>query len=423
MPVKLTKRYLDGLMARPARYDVYDSLLAGFAVRVAPDGSKSFSLVYRAGSGRSAPKRRMTIGRFGALTVDEARKFAREMLTDIARGADPAVARATAKGAPTVASFGIEFFVDVQDHRKPSTAREYGRQWKKHILPTVGTARVAEVTTADVAKLHRSLRETPYLANRVLALFGVFFNFAERRGIRAKHTNPAEEITAYKERARERYLTPEEVIRLGKALTKAERTGLPAAPNRRRERKTGPTAKHRSASADRVVPANPFAIAAIRFLILTGWREREALDLRWAEIDTARGIATLPDTKTDRSIRQLGASALGLLSSLPRVAGSPFVFPGRAPGQALVEINRVWYAVRHHAGLDDVRLHDLRHTFASVSASSGESLAITGKLLGHKESATTAKYSHLHDNPVRNAADRTSNRLDQWLSGELGSSL
>jgi integrase len=159
-------------------------------------------------------------------------------------------------------------------------------------------------------------------------------------------------------------------------------------------------------------------VAAIRFLLLTGWREREALNLKWSEIDVARGVATLPSTKTGRSVRVIGAPARLLLSELPRVDGSPFVFPGRIVGGPLVEINRVWYAVRHAAKLEDVRLHDLRHSFASVSASSGGSLLIIGKLLGHRETATTAKYAHLFDDPMAAAADSASGLLAAWLDGK-----
>ncbi len=376
-----------------------------------------FFVQYRAGVGRSALKRRMSLGRYGPLTVDQARQLARETLGAVARGGDPASDRDAAKEAPTVAQHGVDFLADVRDRRKARTATEYARMWNRHVVPALGGRRVADVTPADVVRLHRSLRKTPYGANRVLALLGSFFAFAELHGVRAKHTNPAHEVEPYKEHSRERFLTPEEVVRLGSALNKAVRSGLPPAPTRRRKRKTGPTAKHRPKSADKLVPANPFAVAAIRFLVLTGWREGEALTLRWSDLDLERGHATLPDTKTGKSVRRLGAPARLLLSELPRADGSPYVFPGRSPDRPLVEINRVWYAVRTAAKLDDVRLHDLRHSFASVSASMGGSLLVIGKLLGHRDNATTAKYAHLFDDPVRAAADATSGQLANWLTG------
>ena len=184
-------------------------------------------------------------------------------------------------------------------------------------------------------------------------------------------------------------------------------------------RKRGPYKRAAEAkeSGKPLHPANPFAIAAIRFLLLTGWRESEALTLKWTDVNLDRGTATLPDTKTGRSQRVLGAPARLLLSNLPRVGESPFVFPGAAAEKPLTEISRVWYAVRAAATLDDVRLHDLRHSFASVSASSGGSLLLIGKLLGHKDTATTSRYAHLLDDPVREAADTASNMLTEWLAG------
>lgn len=427
--IKLTKRAVDALAPRPARYDVYDRDLPGFLVRVAPSGIKTFGVLYRAGTGRGAPKRRLSIGRYGTLTVEQARQLAREALGGVAQGDDPARERSAAKDAPTVSSLGADYLDDVRDRRKPTTAAEYGRLWAKHVAPALGSRRVADVTPADAGKLHRSLRGTPYLANRVLSLLGAFFAYAERQGERAKHTNPAHDIEPYREASRERFLTPAEITRLGEALTTAERTGLPVPPQLQRKgrgmsrkrrakvtgRKRGPY--NRSSEAPRLQPANPFAVAAIRFLLLTGWREREALTLRWANLDLKRSFATLPDTKTGKSIRVLGAPARLLLSDLPRVEGSPFVFPGRSSDGPLVELSRLWYAVRHAAKLEGVRLHDFRHSFASVSASSGGSLLMIGKLLGHKETATTARYAHLLPDPLKAAADNASTQVDEWLRG------
>ncbi len=432
MPAKLTKRVVDALSARQKRYDVYDRDLAGFAIRVTPDGVKSFSVVYRFGSGRAAPKRRVTLGKYGPMTVEEARQLAKETLADVARGADPAATRNTDKSAPTVATLGVDYLDDVTARRKATTAKEYTRLWDKHVAPAIGGKKVADVTTAEVARVHRSLRTTPYNANRVLSLLGSFFGYAERQGVRAKHSNPAHEVEPYTEEARERFMTPAEVGRLGEALTRAERTGVPI-PDAIRGRRHGMSAKRRakltgrkrgpykSAAKGKVVklqPANPFAVAAVRFLLLTGWREREALTLRWADLNLERGTATLPDTKTGRSQRVIGAPAVLLLSDLPRVDQSPYVFPGREKGKPLTEISRVWYAVRAAAELEDVRLHDLRHSFASVSASSGGSLLLIGKLLGHKDTATTSRYAHLLDDPIREAADTASSTLVEWLNGK-----
>ena len=431
MPRKLTKRVVDALSARQKRYDIYDTDLAGFAVRVTPDGVKSFSVVYRFGSGRAAPKRRVTLGKYGAMTVEQARQFAKETLADVARGGDPAATRNSVKSAPTVATLGVDYLDDVKARRKAADGQG--------VRSLVGEARCTGDRPQEGCRRDGrrggpapSVPQNNALhgANRVLSLLGSFFAYAERQGVRAKHTNPAHEVEPYTEKARERFMTPVEVGRLGEALTRAARTGVPI-PEAIRRRGHGMSAKRRAKLTGRkrgvykptekpkaLLPANPFAVAAIRFLLLTGWRESEALTLRWNDLDLDRGTATLPDTKTGKSQRVIGAPAKLLLSELPRDGESPYVFPGREVGKPLTEISRVWYAVRSAAKLDDVRLHDLRHSFASVSASSGGSLLLIGKLLGHKDTTTTSRYAHLLDDPIREAADTASNTLTEWLAGK-----
>jgi integrase len=249
-----------------------------------------------------------------------------------------------------------------------------------------------------------------------VAVLGAFFTFCDPDGQRA---NPAHKVEPFPERARERYLTPEEVQRLGDALGIAEKTGLPLAPQmaKHRKRAKGRTAKHRPKSADALKPANPYMVAAIRFLLFSGWRENEALTLKWSDLDKRRGTATLGDTKIGRSVRHLGAPVWALLDELPVVPDNPHVFVGRGKGAHLKDLSIVWCGVRHAAGLDDVRLHDLRHSFASTIASSGGSLLLIGKLLGHKNPRTTARYSHLFDDPVRATADATAAQLAGWLEG------
>lgn len=418
MPTKLTKRVVDALTPKAERFSLFDAELPGLVLRVSPDGSKSFSVMYRSGSGRKAPRRRLTLGRYGSITVDQARQFARAELAKVAAGADPASDRTNRRRAGTVETLGADYLEYVSERRKDATAREYARLWKKHVLPSLGSKRIIDVTTPDVAKLHRSFKTKPYLGNRVLALVGAFFSYAERSdvGVRPKHSNPARGIEKFRERPRERFLTAGEIARLGEVLAKAEREGLRPAPQKASKRARGATAKHRPASADVPIPANHFAVAALRFLLLTGWREQEVLTLRWSDIDLKRGVATLGDTKTGKSSRVVGNPAQLLLSNLPRVAASPHVFPGREDGKPLRDISRLWYAVRYAADLKKVRLHDLRHTYASVSASAGGSLLMIGKLLGHKQSATTARYAHLLDDPVKAAADSTASTIAAWLT-------
>lgn len=164
--------------------------------------------------------------------------------------------------------------------------------------------------------------------------------------------------------------------------------------------------KHRPKTADIPIPANPYAITAIRLLALTGCREGEILSLRWDAVDADRGYLRLADSKTGKSVRPLGQAAAAVLDTLPKIEDNPYVLPGRKEGEHLMEITWVWFAVRQEAKLDDLRLHDLRHSFASVPATSGESLLVVRSLLGHKRAATAERYAHLSNDPVKRAADK-----------------
>jgi integrase len=420
----LTKRTVDATKADPSgvRF-VWDNELKGLGLRVTPAGHKSYVFQYRLG-GRAVNARRVTIGEHGALTPDQARREAKKMAGMVAAGWCPASEREAAKrqrvdaqGAPTIATLAEDFLADRGAKKKAGTVKEYKRLLKKDVLPVLGHVRVSALTRAQVAKLHLAMSDRPYLANRALAVLGAMLRFGELHGHRPASTNPCTGIDPYPEQSRERYLTDEELKRFGTALTKAERVGLPTPPKLQRKLKDAKKAKHRPKSADKPTPANPYAVAALRFLILTGWRESEALGLRWDQVDVARSLTTLPDTKTGRSDRHIGAPVLALLTEIPRLAECPFVFPGSKPGSHLVEIKRVWEAVRHAAKLEGVRLHDLRHSFASVGASGGLSLPMIGALLGHREVSTTQRYAHLGDDPRKAAADRVAAQVAAALRG------
>lgn len=419
----ITKRVVDALEFSPlCDYFIWDSRLKGFGVRVTEHGDKgatvrrkAFVLGYRIKG--SLRYRRFTFGVFGPLTVEQARDEALKLLSEAAQGRDPQDARRSGRNAETVRELGASWLEDVDRRRKPGTAREYRRLWQKNVLPAVGSKAVASVTNADIRKLHRSLHKTPYVANRVVARLNTFFEYAIAEGAIPSKENPAQAIEHYTEQGRERFLTKEEFQRLGAALAKAEKEGLPPAPQHRSKPKKAENKKHTPKNADTPIPANPFAVAAIRLLALTGCRENEILSLRWDAIDFERGHLRLADTKTGKSVRPLGQSAAGVLAALPRIHGNPHVLPGLKQGGHLKEIKRVWFAVRFAAKLEGLRLHDLRHSFASVPAASGESLLVVRSLLGHKNVATTERYAHLGDDPAKRAADRTSGSIADWLGG------
>lgn len=417
MAMKLTKRTIEALSTERRDELFFDSDIVGFGVRVSLGGAKRFILQYRMPGGRRATKRRVTIGEFGSVTVDQARREARRLLGLVSQGHDPAEERARRKEAPTVSELAPAFLDMVHAKRKPTTAHEYDRMMARHIVPALGAKRVADVTRSQVSTLHLAMRETPYQANRVLALVGTFFEWAEQHDYRKEHNNPTHRIEPYAERKRDRSLSTDEFLSLGETLKQAERVGLRTAPNRRRKEPSARTAKHRPKNADTPTPANPFAVALLRFLLFSGWREGEARTLRWDALDIPHGFANLADTKTGQSIRQLGAPALALVAELPRLEGSPYVFPGGNPEQPIADVSRLWDAVRHAAGMPELRVHDLRHAFASVAASGGLSLPIIGGLLGHRQPSTTQRYAHLAANPMKLAADRTASEIEGMMNG------
>jgi integrase len=412
---RITKRTVDALKSTTRDQFLWDADLKGFGIKITPQGAKKYVIQYRVpGLGRRGMAKRVVLGTHGTLTPEEARKLARRALSTVTQGADPAEERTKRRQTKTVAELWAEYLNYSRPRLKPRTIAEYERMFGKHVMPAIGSKLVPEVQALDIRRLHRSLHATPFVANRVVAMLGAFFTFAWKEGVLATQDNPAHMIEFYPEAARERFLTREEFARLGQALIRAESVGLPPAPEHRR--KPARKQKHRPKSADSPTPANPFAVAAIRLLALTGCREQEILSLRWDAVDFERGHLRLADSKTGKSVRPMGQSAAALLGSLGRNEGSAFVLPGLRSNQHLKEIKRVWHAVRHAAKLEDLRLHDLRHSFASVPAASGESLLVVRSLLGHKNVATTERYAHLGDDPVKRAADRASNDIAGWLS-------
>jgi integrase len=422
---KLTKRTVDATRPQAREFILWDSDVRGFGLRVWPTGRKVFVFRYQLG-GRAGRTQRVTIGDYGTLTPDQARREAIRLRAEVAAGRDPSEERRSrqrsirsTREAPTVTELADEFLTDRAAKKKPGTVAEYRRLLFRDVLPTLGRSKVAAVTRSQVAKLHLSMSDRPYLANRGLAILGAMFRFAELHDQRPRGSNPCTGIEPYPERARERFLSEAEFARLGAALSRAAREGLPVPEKLRRKPASEVTAKHRPKSADTPHPASPFSVAALRFLLLSGWREQEVLSLRWAALDFEHGIATLAETKTGRSVRHVGAAALALLSDLPRLEHSPYVFPGAKPGAHLKEIKRLWEAVRDAAALPDVRLHDLRHSFASAAAGGGLSLPVIGALLGHREVATTQRYAHLADDPRRRAADQVAAAIAAALAGPL----
>lgn len=404
---QLTKRAVDALKP-DVRRDVFawDRDLRRFGVKVTPGGVKVYVVQYRIGR----RVRRYTIGRHGApWTPETARQEALRLLGLVAAGLDPMAAKTATRTAPTVRELGERFLGEhVRARRKPRTAALYARILEGVVYPALGSRAAADVTRADVAALHHRLRRTPAHANNVLVVISKMFNLAERWGLRADGSNPCRHVERYRERPRERYLSTEEFRRLGAVLAAAEQGPLevPGEPE--------------------PVRLSPVALAAIRLLLYTGARREEILTLRWDYVDLERGVLRLPDSKTGSKVIYLNAPARAVLAALPRLeergpdgrlVPHPYVFAGRRRGRPLVNVTATWHSIRALAGLKDVRLHDLRHSLASVGAGAGLSLPLIGGLLGHTQPQTTQRYAHLAGDALREAAELVGQRIAAAMSG------
>lgn len=372
---RLTKRSVDALKAKSKDYFVWDSVLVGFGVRVLPSGAKTYQVQYRKG-GRT---RRSSIGRHGVVTVEQARTTAKEILGQVAGGLDPIEEIALERMAPSVADLCDRFIeVHVDLHLKPSTARDYRSTIRRMIKPALGRFKVADVARKDIANLHYAHRETPIQANRMLSVLSKLFNMAELWGLRLDGTNPCRHVPKYKENKRERYLSQDEIQRLGDVLQRCEADGS----------------------------ETPHVATAFRLLLLTGCRLTEIQTARWDYV-TERGLE-LPDSKVGRRCVPLPNAARAVLSTLPRTAGHPFIIEGKLRNAHITDLQHPWRRIRELAGLDDVRIHDLRHTYASIAVSGGMPIQMVGRLLGHTQLQTTLRYAHLADDPIRAAAEQNS---------------
>jgi integrase len=362
---------------------LWDTETAGFGVRARAGGARVYCVHYQ----RAGRKRWATIGRHGApWTPETARREAKAILGEAAKGGDPASQRAAVKRALTVQALADRFLAEhVRPKRKPSTARTYADLLRLYVVPALGRLRVGDVARSDVARLHHDMAGRPGSANRALRLVSKMLNWATKHGLRAEGENPARHVELYPERKRERFLSTAELAKLATAID---------------------------------AEADPYIRAAVRLLIFTGARLGEILGLRWEHVDLERGLLLLPDSKTGAKAIFLNAPAVAVLSALPRVEGNPHVVVGGKTGASLVNLEKPWRRIRARAGLADVRLHDLRHSFASVAAGGGFSLPMIGKLLGHSSQATTARYAHLAADPVRDASERVAERIAAAMRGD-----
>jgi integrase len=402
MKAKLTKRTVDA--ARPGKRDTFlwDSEIVGFGLKVTPAGSRVYVLQYRIGD----HLRRYTIGKHGSpWTPEGARREASRLRGQVAVGIDPAERRAEDRNTLTVSELCDLYLSEGTTTKKPSTLLRDRSRIERHIKPLLGKRSVRSITRADVERFMQDVAagktatniKTGFRGRAIVtggkgaarfgvALLGSIFTFAVQRGLRPD--NPAWGVKKYQSRKMERFLSAAELARLGEILKSAEQEG-----------------------------ESPTAIAAVRLLMLTGARKGEILGLEWDWVDFEHRCLRLPDSKTGAKVIPLGAPALELLASLPRIDDCRFVLPSEKSDGHFVGLQKAWERIRKCARLEDVRLHDLRHSFASVAVAGGDSLYLVGKVLGHRQSATTERYAHLADDPLQAVANRTAATIAAAMNG------
>ena len=370
----LSNRMVEKLSVR--KDTVYwDRDLTGFGVRVYPTGSKVYVAQAR---GPEGPKR-VTVGRHGVIHADEARKRAAHVIARVKAGEEAVSKPMKPSHGPTVAELAERYLTEYVEVRcKPSSAALYRSAIRRHILPALGGTPVEAVERAQVVELHQKLCEAPQAANRAVRVLSSMYRLAGEWGMAPEGMNPCRAIARYPARRRERFLTEAEFTRLGEALDEAEASG----------------------------DASASAVAAIRLLVLTGCRKSEVLSLRWEDVSLDEAELRLADSKTGPRVIPLPPPAVELLAGLSRLPGNPWVIPGKKPGTHMRDIDHAWCIVRARAGLGGVRIHDLRHSYASRALALGEGLSVIAKLLGHAHVETTARYAHLARDSVRESAER-----------------
>ncbi|THV33214.1 tyrosine-type recombinase/integrase, partial [Rhizobium rosettiformans] len=412
--LKITATTVAEVMASPAPDKTtyfFDEDIAGFGLYRTPGNVGTFFAEFRPIAGGS--KKRIKLGRVGTLKANDAREAARRAIANAALGKDLAKDRADQRASITVKDLVAAYIEEsVAEKKKASSAEFYRTMLKKHIAPTLGSSRALTLTRVEVQRAHAVMsKEARISANRAMKLLAAAYSWGSKNGHIPEGLNPAQGVDLNKESARERYLTEAEMVRLGEALREAETVGFAA----------NVTDSKHAPKGQRVVFSSSVT-AAIRLIMLTGCRLREILHLRWSEVDLERGIAFLPDSKTGKKAVILSTAAVSVLKDIPRIG--QFVIASESAGQKnekpRADLKRPWAAICKRSELDGLRIHDLRHSFASVGAWSGLGLPVIGKLLGHADAKTTQRYAHIADDPARRAADLIANQIASAIGGGDG---
>ncbi len=387
----------------------FDADLAGFGFYRTAAGTGTFFAEYRPVAGGA--KKRIKLGRVGTLKANEAREAARKAIAHASLGRDLAKDRSDERASVTVKSLVSTYIEDfVAANKKASSAEFYRIMLNKHIEPRIGSVKAVALTRVEVQRAHGAMSKTARIsANRAMKLLSAAYGWGAKNGYVPDGFNPATGVDLNKEEGRERFLSLDEMAALGEAMRNAETIGFEAVVS---------DAKH--APKGQRNKMHPCITGAIRLYMLTGMRLREVLHLRWDEVDLQRGLLFLPDSKTGRKTVVLSRAAVDVLTDLPRIG--VYVIAGETAGlpdeKPRADLKRPWVAITKHAGLPGLRIHDLRHSFASVGAWSGLGLPIIGKLLGHADAKTTARYAHVDADSSRRAADAIAGQISAALGGK-----
>ena len=379
--MKLTNKNVEQLSIEKSGYIVWDSEVKGFGVRVNLNSKKTFILKFRVGQGRAAKVRKPVIGTFGVMKVEEARKIARKWLLEASEGNDPKEVDKTNMMLKDFCEVYIQQYAKIK--KKQSSVEEDKRLMRLHILPSFGKVCIKDITRAMITKHHQTMHKTPHGANRVLSLLSKMMNLAEKWEYRLLNSNPCRHIERYKEEGREVYLSMQQIEKIGRAIKELEKT------------------------------ESLYILAAIKVLLFTGRRTGEILTLKWEYLDFENSKMYLPDTKTGAKTFHLSSTVKQILLNLPSKEG--YVFKSVVAGKRLTIVRHVWKKICILAGIYDVRVHDLRHTYASLAIHQGFSLPIISKMLGHTDTRTTERYTHLHDDPVNQAVDKIDQQLERFI--------
>ncbi len=370
---KFTKRFVEGISPDPEKtLKFWDAELKGFGLIVLPSGRRTYCIEYR---NADRVKKRLKIGVHGVIATEEARDLAKKRLGQVAHGEDPAEEKKQINNLATVEELADNYLERHAYKKRPKSLKEDQKLLQNIILPALGRLKVIYITRQELESLHKQHQSTPYQANRALSLLSKMFNLAISWGWR--DDNPAANIPKYQEEKRDRWLDQEELDRLWEVLE-----------------------RH----------SNQMAAYVFKFLILTGARKGEALGATWDQFDLGKGIWTKPSHLTKQKKKEhlpLSEKAIEVLQIVKKRTPkeSVYVFPGKIEGAPLKELKTFWKTALKEAKLENIRIHDLRHTHASHLVSSGLSLSIVGKLLGHTQASTTQRYAHLADEPLRQAAE------------------